>query len=90
MDSIYGFKTDRQRYHSTTSSNLFLRKLANADAVNSFILRIAWSVFLWNSHKMEVAKVIAEVIHKNIQPDMPLHNDTEQKNKNIGYSDYTD
>lgn len=90
MDSIYGFKTDRQRYHSTTSSNLFLRKLANADAVNSFILRIAWSVFLWNSHKMEVAKVIAEVIHKNIQPDMPLHNDTELKNKNIGYSDYTD
>ena len=90
MDSIYGFKTDRQRYHSTTSSNLFLRKLANADAVNSFILRIAWSVFLWNSHKMEVAKVIAEVIHKNIQPDMPLHNDTELKYKNIGYSDYTD
>lgn len=36
------------------------------------------------------AKVIAEVIHKNIQPDMPLHNDTELKNKNIGYSDYTD
>lgn len=88
MDSLYGFKSDRQRYHGTTSPDLFLRKLDNSAAVNGFVLRIAWSVFLWNSRKMEVAKTLAEVIQKNIEPDRPLHVDEELKEKAVGYSDY--
>ena len=88
MEDAFGFKTDRQRYHDTSSPNIFLRKLENSKKVNGFVLRIAWSVFLWNSRKMEIAKTLADVLNRNIRPDICHQLDEELKAKSIGYSDY--
>ena len=87
LEANYGFKTDRQMYHSTASPDLFMRKLDNAANVNSFVLRIAWSVFLWNSRKIEIAKTLADVINQNIcNATTPVSD--ELKLKGIGFSDY--
>ena len=89
MDMRYGFKTDRQRYHDTSSPDIFLRKLNNAANVNGFVLRIAWSVFLWNAQKIDVARTLAQVLKQQIEglglPDCP-----DLKVKDIGYQDYID
>lgn len=89
MDCRYGIKTDRQRYHDTSSPNIFLRKLKNAAQTNGFVLRIAWSVLLWNTQKIDVAKTLAQVLKRQIEgldlPDCP-----DLKIKDIGYQDYTD
>lgn len=83
----FGFLTDRQMYHSTESKDLYVRKLENSEKVNAFVLRIAWSVFLWNSRKMEIAKTLAEVINRNIgNPDAEIC--SELKVKEMGFSDY--
>lgn len=89
VQSKYGFFTDRQKYHSTDSPDLFVRKLSNASSVNAFVLRIAWSVLLWNPKKIEVARTLAEVINRNIgNPDRCICQ--ELKVKDIGFSDYED
>ena len=85
----YGFKTDRQMYHSTDSPDLFMRKLDNHENVNSFVLRVAWSVFLWNSRKIEIAKTLAEVINRNIGlSDISICPDL--KIKDVGFQGYKD
>ena len=89
MDIRYGINTDRQRYQDTSSPDIFIRKLDNAAHVNGFVLRIAWSVFLWNSQKIDVAKTLAQVLKQQIEglelPDCP-----DLKVKDIGYQDYID
>ena len=89
MDCRYGIKTDRQRYHDTSSPNIFQRKLKNAAHTNGFVLRIAWSVFLWNAQKIDVARTLAQVLKQQIEgrdlPDCP-----DLKIKDIGYQDYVD
>ena len=89
VQSKYGFLTDRQKYHSSDSPDLFVRKLKNADSVNAFVLRIAWSVLLWNPKKIEIAQTLAAVINRNIgNPDRCICQ--ELKVKDIGFSDYND
>ena len=89
VQSKYGFLTDRQKYHSTDSPDLFIRKLTNAASVNAFVLRVAWSVLLWNPKKIEIAQTLAEVINRNIgDPDRCICQ--ELKVKDIGFSDYDD
>ena len=89
MDSDYSLKTDRQRFHDTSSPDIFLRKLTNASNVNGFMLRIAWSVFLWNSRKIEIAKTLAEVIKDEIE-GTELQECQDLKIKDIGYQNYID
>lgn len=87
MDCTYGLKTDRQRYHDTSSPNIYLHKLDNASKVNGFVLRIAWSVLLWNARKIEIARTLAQVLKQEIEgsslPECP-----DLKIKDIGYRDY--
>lgn len=85
----YGLKTDRQRYHDTSSPDIYLRKLDNASQVNGFVLRVAWSVFLWNARKIEIAKTLAQLLKQEIEGlDLPECPDLNIKD--IGYSDYID
>lgn len=87
MDSAYGLKTDRQRFHNTSSPELFVRKLDNARNINSFVFRIAWSVFLWNSRKMEIARTLADLINRHVgNPKNVVC--PEMKIKGVGFSDY--
>ena len=89
MDDNFGLKTDRQRYHDTTSPDLFMRKLDNAQNINAFVLRISWSAFLWNARKIQMAKELADVINRNIgKPDHVIS--PELKEKAIGFADYSD
>lgn len=89
IEQQYGFKTDRQKYHSTNSPDLFMRKLANHKNINAFVLRIAWSVFLWNSRKIEIAKTLAEIINRNVgSPNVCICSDL--KIKDVGFQGYTD
>ena len=85
----YGLKTDRQRYHDTSSPDVYLRKLDNASQVNGFVLRIAWSVFLWNARKIEIAKTLAQLLKQEIE-GLDLPECPDLKIKDIGYSDYID
>lgn len=85
----YGMKTDRQRYYDTSSPDIFLRKLENASMVNGFVLRIAWSVFLWNARKIEIAKTLAQVLKQEIE-GLDLPECPELKVKDIGYRNYCD
>lgn len=89
MDCRYGIKTDRQRYHDTSSLNIFQRKLKNAAQTNGFVLRIAWSVFLWNAQKIDIAKTLAQVLKQQIE-GMDLPDCPDLKVKDIGYQDYKD
>lgn len=89
MDSDYGLKTDRQRFHDTSSPDIFLRKLTNASNVNGFVLRIAWSVFLWNARKIEIAKTLAQLLKQQIE-GQSLPECTDLKVKDIGYQNYID
>ena len=86
MDS-YGKKTDRQRYYDTSSPDIYLRKLDNASQVNGFVLRIAWSVFLWDARKIQIAQTLAQVLKQEIEgselPECP-----DLKIKDIGYQNY--
>ena len=89
LQDKYGFETDRQIYHSTTGQDLFMRKLENSKNVNSFVLRIAWSVFLWNSRKMEIAKTLAEIINRNVgNSEIGICSDL--KMKDVGFLGYND
>lgn len=89
FEGTYGLLTDRQKYHATDSPELYVRKLENSQNVNSFILRIAWSVMLWNAQKIEIAKTLADVINRNIgDVNAPVCH--ELKEKGIGFSDYED
>lgn len=89
MDSDYGLKTDRQRFHDTSSPDIFLRKLDNASNVNGFVLRIAWSVFLWNARKIEIAKTLAQLLKQQIE-GQSLPECADLKVKDIGYQNYID
>ena len=89
MDCTYGLKTDRQRYHDTSSPDIFMRKLENASLVNGFVLRIAWSVLLWNARKIEIAKTLAQILKQQLE-GMGLPDCNDLKTKDIGYHDYTD
>ena len=89
MDSDYNIKTDRQRYHDTSSPGIFMRKLDNAAQVNGFVLRIAWSVFLWNARKIEIAQTVAQVLKQEIE-GLDLPECPDLKIKDIGYQNYID
>lgn len=82
--------TDFQRYHDAGKNNqdLFTKKTANANSINSVSIRVAWSVSCWNMQRMLIAKHIAQVINREILhiADMPISE--ELKRKDIAYNNY--
>ena len=73
------------RYHNTAMPGLYLRKLNRVLAPNDFVMRTAWKVMLWSPRRLEVARMIADAINRNIlglegNPDVPL-----LKIKDFGY-----
>ena len=81
---------DFQRYHDAGKNNqdLFTKKTANANSINSVSIRVAWSVSCWNMQRMLIAKHIAQVINREILhiADMPISE--ELKRKDIAYNNY--
>ena len=83
----FGLGTDFQRYHgdSLNGDKLFSYKLDTAATLNSFTMRIAWSVSLWDSRRIAVAKRLAELLAKHIEGRDELEFDPELKVKKSGY-----
>lgn len=79
--------TDFQRYHgdSLNGDKLYTNKLATAATLNSFTLRMAWSVSLWDSRRIAVAKRLAELFAKHIEGRNELEVDPDLKFKKCGY-----
>ena len=85
----YGKKTDRQRYYDTSSPDIYLRKLDNAAQINGFVISIAWSVFLWDARKIQIAQTLAQVLKQEIE-GLDLPECPDLKIKDIGYQNYID
>ena len=83
----FGLGTDFQRYHgdSLNGDKLYTKKLATAATLNSFTIRIAWSVSLWDSRRIAVAKKLAELLAKHIEGRNELEIDPDLKVKKSGY-----
>lgn len=79
-------KTDCGRYHSTTSKNLFVRKLGlTGDGRNHIVMRVAWSAMLWDTRRIVLAREIAAAVNRDIL-DLPGNPDNPRlKVKDIGY-----
>lgn len=88
LKNEFGVSCDRQRYHQSSSSGLFIRKLKNRDNVNGLVLRIAWSLICHDPRRMAVCKTIADTIKAHIEPEKENESLPELKIKGLGVSDY--
>ena len=89
LESEYGIKADRQKYHDSAGPNMFMRKLSNAESVNGLIIRIAWSCMYWDSRRIKIAQSMADIIKKHIEPEENNAHDPELKIKGIAYEGHT-
>lgn len=86
LETTFGFKSDHQRYHNCSTKNLFARKFKDGQGCkNNIILRIAWSVCLWDMRRIAVAKVIAETLNHHFETTQILPVDDDLKIKCFGY-----
>ena len=86
LETTFGFKSDHQRYHNCSTENLFARKFKdNQGSKNNIILRIAWSVCLWDMRRIAIAKVIAETLNHHFETTQILPVDDDLKIKCFGY-----
>lgn len=86
LETDFGFKSDHQRYHNCSTKNLFARKYKNGHgSKNNIILRIAWSVCLWDMRRIAVARLIAEVLNRHFENDVQKEYSPELKIKQSGY-----
>ncbi|MBR3877060.1 MAG: ion transporter [Bacteroidaceae bacterium] len=85
--SEFGLGTDFQRYHgdSLNGDKLFTNKLSYVATLNSFAIRIAWSVILWDSRRIAVAKKLAELLAKHVEGRSELTIAPDLKIKKCGY-----
>ena len=88
LKNEFGVSCDRQRYHQSNSSGLFIRKLKNRDNVNGLVFRIAWSLICHDPRRMAVCKTIADTIKAHIEPEKENESLPELKIKGLGVSDY--
>ena len=89
LESQFGVKTDRQQFHDSANSKLFMRHLTNADNVNGLMIRIAWSCMYWDSRRIQIAQTMAEIIRKNVEPEKNDFADPELNAKGIAYEGHT-
>ena len=86
LETDYGFKSDHQRYHNCSAKTLFARKYKEGHGSrNNIILRIAWSVCLWDMRRIAVARLIAEVLNRHFENDVQKEYSPELKIKQSGY-----
>ena len=83
----FNFGTDFQRYHGDSSGfeKLYTNKLDRTAPLNSFTMRIAWSVTLWDSRRIAFAKKLAELFAKHIEGRAELEIDPDLKVTKSGY-----
>ncbi len=85
----YGLESDKQLYHNNYNSAHYYRHLnVKPNVIN---LRVAWAVTCWDMRAIALARDLALLIRRYIEPernDHPLC--AELKAKDIAYDGYTD
>jgi voltage-gated potassium channel len=90
LSTEFGITAERQMRHSSNAPYLYLRNLKNADKVNSFILRIAWSAMAWNPDRIRIAQSMADTLHGLLDLDNPREELSCLMIKDVGYANYGD
>lgn len=86
LEQRFDMTSNHQRYHNTTTPNLFARKYAEGrGSKNNIILRIAWSACLWDMRRIEIAKTIADALNRHFESDKEIVYDSELKIKRLGF-----
>lgn len=82
----FGLDSDHQRYHASTSPNLFARKYKEGRGTqNNIICRIAWSACLWDMRRIAIAKTMADILNKHFGVGEDITYDSSLKEKKCGY-----
>lgn len=85
----YDLESDKQLYHNNSNAAYYFRHLCvKPNVIN---LRVAWSMTCWDMRAIALARDLALIIRKHIEPerqDEPIS--TELKVKDIAYDGYTD
>lgn len=89
LKSDFDIDTDIQRYHDSSSPQVYIRHLKHSKSFNSFIVRIAWSVMCWDTRRILIAKMLADSISKHYAGRIDPYPE-ELKVKGIGFSDYSE
>ena len=89
FESEYGLTCDHQRFHESSNKRLFIRNLSTRANVNAIMLRVAWSVSCWDSRRIAIAKSMAEIFSRHLDPNSLDVDSPELKIKGEGFNDYT-
>ena len=89
FESEYGLTCDHQRFHESSNKRLFIRNLSTRANVNARLLRVAWSVSCWDSRRIAIAKSMAEIFSRHLDPNSLDVDSPELKIKGEGFNDYT-
>ncbi len=86
LSAEFGLDSDHQRYHASTSPNLFARKYKEGcGAQNNIICRIAWSACLWDMRRIAMAKTMADILNKHFGIGEDVTYDSSLTAKMCGY-----
>lgn len=85
LEQEYGLKSDQQKYHAG-SSKMYIGRHVQTEGkeVNACTLRMAFSVTVWNDHRVAIARDIANTIRLRLCGQEPL-DETPWKTKDFGY-----
>lgn len=86
LERKYAMASDHQRYHNTSSPNIFARKYEQGKgSENNIILRIAWSACLWDSRRISIAKTLADALNRHFEKDVVKEYAPDLKSPERGY-----
>lgn len=86
LERKYAMASDHQRYHNTSSPNIFARKYEQGKGnENNIILRIAWSACLWDSRRIAIAKTLADALNRHFEKDVVKEYAPDLKSPERGY-----
>lgn len=86
LERKYAMASDHQRYHNTSSPNIFARKYEQGKgSENNIILRIAWSACLWDSRRIAIAKTLADALNRHFEKDVVKEYTPDLKSPERGY-----
>lgn len=83
IETDYGFKSECQKVYDTSSPRNYIRHLSQP--VNALFLRLAWSLTCWDYRRIAIAATLAEIMHKELDPENAFYCPECLKEKRIGY-----
>lgn len=88
MEEKFNILSDNGRYHSTSAKTVWPRVLDVPESSNSVVIRVAWSVMLWNDNRLKIAKTFADCINEYILGLKDVPTPQVLKEKDFGYDGY--